>query len=140
MHGGGESGGSVGLKTVASGARVDGGGVSSVHGGVSQVLTMIRSVISEGHMTAKRGAIEELGCHITEAMPSTRAQKVVGKPAKRVKVAEEVGASNEPTEEDAGEEELLALEGADEETEEAEQEEEVEKREGDGKQTAAKGK
>ena len=100
--------GSAGLKTVAPVAGGDGGGVSLVHGGVEQVLTMIRSVISEGRMTAKHGAIEELGRRITEAMPSTRARKVVGKPAKRVKVAEEVVVSNEPAEEDAGGEELLA--------------------------------
>ena len=125
---------------IAPMAGGDGGGVSSVRGGVEQVLTMIRYIITDGNMTVKRGAVEELGrCGITVAMPWARAQRVVEKPAKRVKVAEEVAVSNEPAEEDGGVEELLVPEGADEEAGEAEQaEEEVGKKEGEGKKTVAK--
>ena len=97
----------VGRKPLATVARVDGGGVGVVQGGVAQVLTMIQSIIAEGRMTAKRGAIEELGRRITEAMPSTRARQVGGKPAKRLKVAEVV-VPNAPPEGDTGEEESVA--------------------------------
>ena len=84
-------------------------------------------------MTTKCGVIEELSRRITEAMPSTRARQVGGKPAKRVKVAEVVVA-NEPTEEDAGEEESVVSDGAEEEAEEVKpKKEKVGKGKGEGK-------
>jgi len=124
---------SVERKPLASVARVDGGGVGLVQGGVAQVLTMIQSVIAEGRMMAKRSAIEELGCRITEAMPSTRARQVGGKPAKRVKVAEVV-VENEPTEGDASEEESVASAQAEGEADKVEpKKEKVGKGKGEGK-------